>query len=100
MKDENLTAILAILKSEPTVSEEDIQQIKRICKNQHSPRKMIKRDEVLKILDVSPPTLLKYIKSGFIKETRLSPRKIRFEQNHVISFANSGISARDKGVVS
>jgi len=92
MKKENIIAISALLAADPTVTDEHHQQILEICKNKktYTRRDLISRAEVFELLQISGPTLLKYIRAGKITEVRMSPRKIRFIRQQVMDFLCHG----------
>ena len=47
----------------------------------------------MEILGISRPTLRAYVKSGCLTQIKLSQRKIRFDENEVLHFANTGMPA-------
>ena len=79
-----LTSILEELKVPPDSQTE----ILDIVKNPRKKRKLISRRETMKLLGVSAPTLLKYIRRGLIHEYRMSSRKIRFDANEIEALLN------------
>lgn len=98
MLEKVYTAVKAIVDANSGIDDTDRKRILDACKNEFIRRKLITRKEALEILEVSPPTFLKFIREKKVREIRLSPRKIRFDKNQIIAFANTGIPAGNQEV--
>ena len=93
MHDSICNAILTMVSNDPMASAAEKKIIEEVCTGKGLPvkrKKLILRKEVLNILGVSAPTLRQYIKKNLLKEIRLSCRKIRFDYDEVVSFAENG----------
>jgi len=94
MKTTTLDVLKRILDMDETISQENAEEILSAC-TQAGPQKNITRHlievkEAMKILGVSRPTLKGYVKKGFISQISLSPRKIRFDEENIRHFAETG----------
>jgi len=95
MKTEIISAIESLMATDPTVSDDDRQKISAICRNKvrYSHRDLISRAEALELLQISVPTLLKFIRAKKITEVRMSDRKRRFIRQEILDFLCHGESA-------
>ena len=85
--------IRTILSGDETVTGEHADRILRSCKQPMARRHLINAKRAMEILGISRPTLRAYVKSGRLPQIKLSQRKIRFDENEVLHFANTGMSA-------
>ncbi|MDD3948456.1 MAG: hypothetical protein PHT43_03210 [Anaerolineaceae bacterium] len=95
MREENIAAIAALLATDATVTDDDRKSILAICnhKARYSHRDLISRAEALELLQISGPTLLKFIRAKKITEVRMSDRKRRFIRQEILDFLCHGESA-------
>jgi len=54
----------------------------------------MKSGQALKILDITRPTLTKYVKQGFIKRLELPGGRFRYDDDSVYAFLNSGVKRK------
>ena len=91
MTPTTIEAITAIVKNDPSTTEEEKKLIRSLVNGPNARRKkMINRKETMQLLAVSAPTLRKLIKSGKITEIKISSRKSRFDYEQVVSFLENG----------
>ena len=91
MTPTTIEAITAIVKNDPTTTEEEKKLIRSLVNGPNARRKkMINRKEAMQLLAVSAPTLRKLIKSGKISEIKISSRKSRFDYEQVVAFLENG----------
>ncbi len=93
MKSTTLDMIRTILSGDETVTGEHADSILRSCKQATVRRKLINAKEAMSLLGVSRPTLRSFVRRGCLTQIKLSQRKIRFDENEVLHFANTGMSA-------
>ena len=95
MKDITLELIKNILAVDETVTKGKADDILFACTQEQftgsKPRHLINVKEAMRILDVSRPTLVAYVKKGAITQIVLSPRRIRFDEDNVRCFAENGL---------
>ena len=97
MTEVTLNTIQALLKADPTVTEEQANNILRCCKQTTVRRRLINAREAMAILDVSRPTLRAYVKQGHLQQINFSSRKARFDYAEVQRLANNGASGESTG---
>lgn len=85
--------IRTILSGDETVTGEHAESIIRSCKQPVVRRHLISAKKAMEILGISRPTLRAYVVCGYLTQINLSPRKIRFDEDEVLHFANTGMSA-------
>ena len=93
MKTTTIDLIRTVLSGDETVNEEHASSILRSCKQPVARRHLINAKRAMEILGISRPTLRAYVQSGRLTQIKLSQRKIRFDENEVLHFANTGMSA-------
>ena len=89
MNQNIIAAVESLLNSDAEVTPEQRKDILAACKGSRK-RRLIKRKEALKLLGVSAPTLLTFIRSGKVDLYRLSLRKCRFDLDQIEFIANGG----------
>ena len=87
MEQRLIIAFEALLDNATGVNPEQRKNILAACQGSKK-RRFVKRKEVLKLLGLSGPTLLKLIRAGKIEVFKLSPRKCRFDLDQIESIAN------------
>ena len=93
--NEEFIAIKAFINAFPNLSQERKHAILAAV-DRPLRRTLIKRKEVLAMLEVSAPTLRTIISRGLIHPIILTPRKIRFDRDEVFSYLNSGMTLGHK----
>ncbi len=88
MNQNIIAAVESLLNSDVEVTAEQRRAILAACTSAPKKRRFVKRKEVLQLLGVSAPTLLKLIRSGKIEVFKLSERKCRFDLDQIESIAN------------
>ena len=91
MTPTTIEAITAIVKNDPTVTEDEKKMIRSLINGTNARRKkMINRKETMQLLTVSAPTLRKLIKLGKITEIKISSRKSRFDYEQIVELLENG----------
>ena len=95
MKASTLDILKRILDMDETISQENAEGILFAC-TQTTPQNskkhhLIEARDAMRILGVSRPTLKGYVKKGYISQIALSPRKIRFDEENIRHFAETGV---------
>ena len=85
--------IRTILSGDETVTVEHADNILRSCKQPTVRRHLVNAKKAMEILGISRPTLRAYVKGGYLKQIKLSQRKIRFDEDELLHFANVGMPA-------
>ena len=85
--------IRTILSGDETVTGEHADSILRSCKQSTVRRHLVNAKKAMEILDISRPTLRAYVKGGHLTQIKLSQRKIRFDEDELLHFASTGMSA-------
>ena len=85
--------IRTILSGDETVSGEHADSILRSCKQPTMRRHLVNAKRAMEILGISRPTLRAYVQSGRLTQIKLSQRKIRFDEDELLHFANVGMPA-------
>ena len=93
MKSTTLDMIRTILSGDETVSGEHADSILRSCKQPTMRRHLVNAKRAMEILGISRPTLRAYVQSGRLTQIKLSQRKIRFDEDELLHFANVGMPA-------
>ena len=93
MKPTTIDMIRTILSGDETVTGEHADSILRSCKQPMVRRHLINAKKAMEILGISRPTLRAYVKEGYLTQIKLSQRRIRFDADEVLHFANTGMSA-------
>ena len=93
MKPTTIDMIRTILSGDETVSGEHADSILRSCKQPTVRRHLVNAKRAMEILGISRPTLRAYVKSGYLTQIKLSQRKIRFDEDELLHFANAGMPA-------
>ena len=93
MKSTTLDMIRTILSGDETVSGEHADSILRSCKQSTVRRHLVNAKRAMEILGISRPTLRAYVKGGYLTQIKLSQRKIRFDEDELLHFANVGMPA-------
>ena len=91
MKETSLALIRTVLDGDNTVTQEQNDHIMRTCKQSVMRRKLINAKQAMRILEVSRPTLLAYVKRGHLAQINISPRKVRFDEAEVQNLASNGV---------
>ena len=91
MKSTTLDMIRTILSGDETVSGEHADSILRSCKLPTVRRHLVSAKKAMEILGISRPTLRAYVKNGCLTQIKLSQRKIRFDEDELLHFANAGM---------
>jgi predicted DNA-binding transcriptional regulator AlpA len=90
MKTETLDVIRTILAADETVPKDKIDIVLRNFRQMKTHRHLIGARQAMEILGVSRPTLRAYVKQGFISQIGFSSRKIRFDEDEIRRFADTG----------
>ena len=94
MKATTLDILKRILDMDETISQKNAEEILFACTQAGSQksktRHLIEVKEAMKILGVSRLTLKEYVKNGYISQNSLSPRKIRFDEENIRYFGETG----------
>ena len=93
MKPTTVDLIRTVLSGDETVNEDHAYIILRSCKQPTARRNLINAKRAMEILGISRPTLRAYVACGYLTQINLSPRKVRFDEDEVLHFANTGMSA-------
>ncbi|MBR4718260.1 MAG: helix-turn-helix domain-containing protein [Lentisphaeria bacterium] len=67
--------------------------ILRSCKQSTVRRHLVNAKRAMEILGISRPTLRAYVNDGYLTQIKLSQRKIRFDEDELLHFANVGMPA-------
>lgn len=90
MQEEILSTIARIIQTDETISAEEEAAILSVCRRPPRCRKLLTAKEVMKILEISRPTLRAYAKSKKLEQINISTRKVRFDEASVLRLANMG----------
>ena len=90
MQPETLAVLQGILKSDASISTEEMTAILSACRQPSKKRKLITARQAMEILAISRPTLRAYVKAGKIEQINISSRKVRFDEASVLRLANMG----------
>ena len=93
MKSTTIDMIRTILSGDETVTGEHAESILRSCKQPTVRRHLVNAKKAMEILGISRPTLRAYVKNGCLTQVNLSQRKIRFDEDEILHFANVGMPA-------
>ena len=93
MKPTTIDMIRTILSGDETVTMEHADSILRSCKQSTVRRHLVNAKRAMEILGISRPTLRAYVNDGYLTQIKLSQRKIRFDEDELLHFANVGMPA-------
>jgi predicted DNA-binding transcriptional regulator AlpA len=93
LKSTTIDMIRTILSGDETVTGEHAESILRSCKQPTVRRHLVNAKKAMEILGISRPTLRAYVKNGCLTQVNLSQRKIRFDEDEILHFANVGMPA-------
>ena len=92
MQDSTLTTIQTIIRSDPSIPEEQREHVLKACR-QATPRK--KRlgtvREAARILAVHPRTIQRWSRQSLLTAIRITPRKILFDLDQCEQLASEGV---------
>jgi len=85
-----------VVENDPEITREHAEEIKRACKCPavQAKRKLITAKKVMELLEISRPTLRKYVLEKKLEEIVLSARKKRYDLDQVMRFAQFGDSLK------
>lgn len=98
MKEQTMSSILMVAKADTLTTAKQLEALMAVCQGKgHIRRKLILAREARGILGspegrpISAPTLRRYVKEGKLNAIRLSPRKVRYDEQEVQALLNQGI---------
>lgn len=93
MKPTTLEIIKTVLKGDETLKQSEIDDILNYCRRgaKTEKRTLIGAKETQRVLSISKPTLLSWVKQGKLTQIRFSSRLVRYDAEEVRTLANNGV---------
>lgn len=97
MQEAIIQSIVTLAKSDPTTSEEQVQEIHAACRRKRQVKRLVTTREACAILDpdhpVHPITLRRYAARGLLHPIKTSARRIRWSATELEQLAAEGTVA-------
>ena len=91
MKDLTKKLIRLVLDTDESVTEDlRLKILRTLSERPALPPKLISRKDAAGILGLHPETVKRYTRRGLLRQINFTARKVRYDQDEIIRFANSG----------
>lgn len=92
MKPTTLELIKNVLATDDTVTPAETKRILDCCRGARTDKRtLIGAKETQRVLSISKPTLLSWVKQGKLTQIRFSSRLVRYDAEEVRTLANNGV---------